>query len=58
MLDRIEELEKRYQELTDALSDPQTAQNPAKFQTIAKEAGDLREVVEKGGQYRKVVMEL
>ena len=55
MLDKLSIYEKRYQELSVRLADPQTVQNTSQYQKLAKEAGDLREVVELGTRYRKVL---
>ena len=54
MLERLLELEKRYEELNTELSAPETGQNPALFQKLAREVGDMREVIEVAARYRQV----
>ncbi|MCC7262740.1 MAG: peptide chain release factor 1 [Candidatus Latescibacteria bacterium] len=58
MLDKLSIYEKRFQELNERLADPQTVQNTANFQKLAKEAGDLRELVELAARYRKMLGQL
>lgn len=58
MLDKLQDYEKRHQELSDQLSDPAVAQNPNLYQKLARELGDLRTIVELAGQYREVVQSL
>ncbi|MFT5087866.1 MAG: peptide chain release factor 1 [Candidatus Latescibacterota bacterium] len=53
MLDKLLEYSKRYEDLNDQLADPKTAQNAALFQKLAREVGDLRELMETGGRYRQ-----
>ena len=53
MLERLLELEKRYEELNAELSAPETGQNPALFQKLAREVGDMREVIEVAARYRQ-----
>ena len=52
MLDRLTEIEKRYEELNAELASPEVAANPTRLQKLAREVGDLREVVEAAGRYR------
>ena len=53
MLDILTDIEKRYDELNKQLSDPQTSKNPSLFQKLAREVGDLREVVANAQRYRE-----
>ena len=53
MLDKLRDFEERYEELSRQLADPEIAQQGGKYQKLARELGDLREVVEVGGSYRK-----
>jgi peptide chain release factor 1 len=53
MLDKLLEYSKRYEDLNAQLADPKTAQNAALFQKLAREVGDLRELIETGGRYRQ-----
>ena len=52
MLDKLLEYSKRYDELNAQLADPKTGQNAALFQELAREVGDLRELIEVGNRYR------
>ena len=54
MLERLLELEKRYEDLNAELSAPETGRNPALFQKLAREVGDMREVIEVAARYRQV----
>jgi len=54
MLDKLLEYGKRYDDLNAQLADPKTAQNAALFQKLAREVGDLRELMETGDRYRQV----
>ena len=54
MLDRLTDIEKRYDELNAELASPEVAANPARLQKLAREVGDLREVVEAAGRYREL----
>lgn len=53
MLEKLLELEKHYEDLNAQLSAPETGQNPALFQKLAREVGDMREVVEVAAIYRQ-----
>ena len=53
MLDKLRNFEERYEELSQQLADPEIAQHAGKYQKLARELGDLRDVVEVGGSYRK-----
>lgn len=52
MFDRLEQLEKKYDELTSALSDPATVQDSARYQKTAKAHSDLKPTVEKYQEYK------
>ena len=52
MLDKLNEYEQRYEELSALMADPATSQNPTQYQKLAREMGDLQEVVDLTGQYR------
>lgn len=58
MLDKLNALEERYDELTESLSDPEVIGNQAKYQKLAKAHAELQEVVEVFRQYKKVSQEL
>ena len=52
MLEKLLEYSKRYDELNAQLADPKTAQNTALFQKLAREVGDLRDLIAAAARYR------
>jgi peptide chain release factor 1 len=54
MLDRLDELEKRYDSLSEQLGDPQSLADQSKYTRIAKQHRDLEEVVGKYREYKQV----
>jgi peptide chain release factor 1 len=55
MMDKIEELERRYQELEALLSDPVVISNQPEFRKLSREHSDLSELVAAYRRYRKVL---
>ncbi|MBV5340031.1 MAG: peptide chain release factor 1 [Deltaproteobacteria bacterium] len=55
MMDKIEELERRYQELEALLSDPIVISNQPEFRKFSREHSDLSELVAAYRRYRKVL---
>jgi peptide chain release factor 1 len=53
VLDKLRGYEERYEELSQQLASPEIAQNPTQYQKLARELGDLRELVEKAVVYRQ-----
>ncbi|MFH1029488.1 MAG: PCRF domain-containing protein, partial [Pseudomonadota bacterium] len=58
MLDKIEELERRYQELEALLSDPSVISNQPEFRKFSREHSDLTDLVTAYRRYRKVLGEI
>ena len=58
MMDKIEELERRYQELEALLSDPVVISNQPEFRKLSREHSDLSELVAVYRRYRKVLCEI
>jgi peptide chain release factor 1 len=58
LLDKLTEVEKRYQELEDTLSRSEVASNPKEYAKLAKERSSLEEVVTCFRQWRKTGEEL
>ena len=58
MMDKIEELERRYQELEALLSDPVVISNQPEFRKLSREHSDLSELVAAYRRYRKVLGEI
>jgi len=54
MFDKLDQIEKRYEELTTELSSPEVTADSARFQKIAKTHADLGEVVEKYREWKKI----
>jgi peptide chain release factor 1 len=52
--DKLKEIEKRYDELTTQLNDPQVFADPAAYQKTAKAHAEMREVVEKYHQWKEL----
>jgi peptide chain release factor 1 len=52
MFERLEQIEARYQEMTDALASPEVIADSAKYQKTAKAHSDLVSVVEKYREYK------
>jgi peptide chain release factor 1 len=58
VLDKLREYEERYEALSRRLAEPGVAQNPGQYQKLAKELGDLREIVEASTAHRRVADQL
>jgi peptide chain release factor 1 len=58
MFDKIEELERRYQELEALLSDPSVISNQPEFRKFSREHSDLSQLVAAYRRWRKVVDEI
>ena len=58
MLDKIEELERRFQELEALLSDPVIIANQPEFRKLSREHSDLSPLVDVYRRYRKVMEEI
>lgn len=58
MLDKLESLEKKYEELSELIADPKVMEDQSRWQQYVKSHSDLSEVVTVYRQYKKVVSEL
>ena len=58
MLDKLSEYEQRYEELGTQMADPVVSQNPAQYQKLAREFGDLQEIVDMAAKYREASAQL
>lgn len=54
MFEKLEELEKKYEDLTNKISDPSIMSDQNEFRKCMKEHSSIREVVEKYQEYKKV----
>ena len=52
LLDKIAEKERRFDEISHELADPEAARNPSQYQRLARELGELREVVDFAVSFR------
>jgi peptide chain release factor 1 len=55
LLDKLEEIENKYDELTKILSDPEIFSDYSKSQKYSKEQSDLEDIVHKIREYKKVL---
>ena len=55
MFERLDQIEARYEELTQALASPETISDSAKYQKTAKAHSELTPVVEKYREYKDLV---
>jgi peptide chain release factor 1 len=58
MFDKLEAVEKRYQDLEGLLADPDVIGKRAEFQKLSKERADIVELVETFREYKRVIGEL
>jgi peptide chain release factor 1 len=58
MFDKLEAVEKRYQDLDALLADPDVISRRAEFQKLSKEHADLSELVSAFREYKKVINDL
>ncbi|NLL42483.1 MAG: peptide chain release factor 1 [Firmicutes bacterium] len=58
MLDKLQALEEKYEELTREMSDPDIFNDPQAYNKLAKAHADLGEVVGKYREYRQVLQDL
>ncbi len=54
MLEKLQEYQDRFEAVNEMLADPAAARQPQEYQKLAREVGELREVVEVGARYREL----
>ena len=54
VFDKLENVEKRYEELNDKISDPEVIANQNEWKKLMKEHADIEKIVEKYREYKKV----
>ena len=54
MFEKLEAVEKRYEELTKMISDPEVIANQTEWQKLMKEHANIEDVVLKFREYKKV----
>ncbi len=58
MFDRFEQIEIRYDEINEMLSDPTVISDTQRFLALSKEESDLRETVDVYGTYKEIMVEI
>ena len=58
MFEKLEDVEKRYEELNKKISDPEIIARQNEWKQLMKEHSEISEVVEKYRQYKKVQKDL
>ena len=58
MFDQLDEIEKRYEELNQLMSDPKTIQQQTEYQKLAKEQSEISQVVKEFREWKKNAREL
>jgi len=58
MITKLNNIEKRYKELTSELENPDIFKDIKKYQEISKEHADLKPIVEKFSEYKKVIKQI
>jgi peptide chain release factor 1 len=54
MFNRLEAIERRYEELNELIASPELTTNPSRLQTLAQEQANLEEAVNKYRQYKAI----
>lgn len=54
MFDKLENVEKRYEELNEKISDPEVIANQSEWKKLMKEHADIEDIVEKYREYKKI----
>ncbi|MFQ6114322.1 MAG: peptide chain release factor 1 [bacterium] len=55
MLEQLEKIESRYEELSNLMTNPAIAQNPIKYKEIAKEKSGLEKTMQKYHEYKQIL---
>src|SRR5213082_1461810 len=58
LTEKLDQLDSRYEEMTQQLSSPEVVGDSARFQKIAKQHAELEEIVAKHREYRQIVKDL
>jgi peptide chain release factor 1 len=58
MISKLDEVERKFERLTDDLSNPDVFGDPARLQKVSKERSSLEKLVEKYREYKMVVADL
>jgi peptide chain release factor 1 len=58
LTEKLDQLDARYQEMTQQLSTPEVVTDSAKFQKLAKQHSDLQQIVEKHREFKQIEKDL
>jgi len=58
MFEKLDAIEKRYEELNNLIAQPEVSSNPARLQSLAQERANLEEIVEKYRRYKTITRSL
>jgi peptide chain release factor 1 len=58
LTDKLDQLDSRYEEMTQQLSSPEVVNDSARFQKIAKQHAELEEIVAKHREYKQIIKDL
>lgn len=58
LTEKLDQLDSRYEEMTQQLSSPEVVNDSARFQKIAKQHAELEEIVAKHREYKQIVRDL
>ena len=58
LTEKLDQLDSRYEEMTQQLSSPEVVNDSARFQKIAKQHAELEEIVAKHREYKQIVKDL
>ena len=58
MLERLADIERRYEELSDLINDPEIIADNERWRKLMKEHSDITPIVEKYREYKKIKEEL
>ena len=58
LTEKLDQLDSRYEEMTQQLSSPEVVGDSARFQKIAKQHAELEEIVAKHREYKQIVKDL
>jgi peptide chain release factor 1 len=58
LTEKLDQLDSRYEEMTQQLSSPEVVNDSARFQKVAKQHAELEEIVAKHREYKQIVKDL
>jgi peptide chain release factor 1 len=58
LTEKLDQLDSRYEEMTQQLSSPEVVNDSARFQKIAKQHAELEEIVAKHREYKQIIKDL